>query len=362
MEPMTRVVLALDAPEVLEELLHFLDRSGAAQVVATVSDAQQVEAAVRHLEPDLVLAEPRLAPHVPEATPCIAIASRESVAALRAAIAAGVRAFLVWPLERDDLLARVRTFAVTRGALERRAVVVAVHASRGGAGCTFIATHLAQAMAMSGRSCVLLDVDPRADDVASALGIPEGADDVHSLDELAGVIAEVTPEQFGEAVWSHPAGFGAVVAARDGGVDESAARRVVDVAAASADSVILHTPSSLETSAMSCLTAADVIVEVLALDVMSFRASSRTMTRLEPDGVADRVRFVVNRAARAEILPADVERVFGRPAAAVVPFDGSVPRLQDHGRLLATRSRTARVIARCSDQIDSVRASTRGVA
>jgi len=73
---MTRVVLALDAPEVLEELLHFLDRSGAAQVVATVSDAKQVEDALRHLEPDLVLAEPRLAPCVPADIPCIAVASR----------------------------------------------------------------------------------------------------------------------------------------------------------------------------------------------------------------------------------------------------------------------------------------------
>ena len=362
MEPVTRVVLALDAPEVLEELLHFLDRSGAAQVLATVSDAQQVETAVRHLEPDLVLAEPRLAPFVPAGTPCVAIASRETVSALRAAIAAGVRAFMVWPLERDELLVRVRAFAAARGALERRAVVVAVHASRGGAGCTFLATHLAQATALAGRSCLLLDVDPWGDDVASALGIPEGADGIHSLDELAGVGAEITPEQFGAAVWSHPSGFGAVVAARGNAVDEASLRRVVDVAAASADAVILHTPSSLDDSTRWCLTTADVIVEVLALDVMSFRASSRTMARLEPDGVADRVRFVVNRASRAEILPADVERVFGRPAASVVPFDGSVPRLQDHGRLLSPRSRTARVIARCGNQIEDMRGSIRGAA
>jgi DNA-binding NarL/FixJ family response regulator len=130
MEPVTRVVLALDAPEVLEELLHFLDRSGAAQVLATVSDAQQVEPAIRHLEPDLVLAEPRLAPLVAPGTPCIAIASRESIAALRAAIAAGVRAFTVWPIERDELLVQVRAFAPTRRALERRARVIAVHATR----------------------------------------------------------------------------------------------------------------------------------------------------------------------------------------------------------------------------------------
>jgi len=361
MEPVTRVVLALDAPEVLEELLHFLDRSGAAQVLATVSDAQQVEAAVGHLEPDLVLAEPRLAPFVPTGTPCIAVASRESVAALRAAIAAGVRAFMVWPLERDDLLAQVRTFAVARRVLQRRATVVAVHASRGGAGCTFIATHLARAMALSGRTSVLLDVDPWGDDVASALGIPEGGDGIHSLDEVAGVVAEITPEQFGEVVWQHADGFGAVVASRaQAPTDESAIRRVVEVAASSADVVILHTSSSLDAATREQLVSADLIVEVLALDVMSFRASSRAMAALAADDVAERVRFVVNRAARSELVPADVERVFGRPAVAVVPFDGSVPRLQDHGRLLARRSRTARAITRCGDLIEE--SSDRGAA
>jgi len=363
MEPMTRVVLALDAPEVLEELLHFLDRSGAAQVVATVSDAKQVEDALRHLEPDLVLAEPRLAPCVPADIPCIAVASRESVAALRAAIAAGVRAFTVWPVERDDLLAHVREFATARDALQRRAAVVGVHASRGGAGCTFVATHLARAMAHADRSCILIDVDPWGDDVASALGIPEGAEGVHSVQDLAGVVAEITPERFGDAVWSHPSGFGVVVAPRldAGTMGGDAVRRVVDLAAASADVVVLHSSASLDPTTRWCLTTADVIVEVLALDVSSFRASSRTAARLAPD-VDDRLWFVVNRASRAEVTPADVERVFGRPARAVLPADGSVPRLQDHGQLLSPRSRTTRAIARLGDQITTVQTSIRGAA
>ena len=363
MEAVTRVVLAIDAPEVLDELLHFLDRSGAAHVLATVSDAQQVEAAARHLEPDLVLAEPRLAPFVPKPTPCIAIASRESVAALRAAIAAGVAAFTVWPVERDDLLARVRTFAVARRPLERRATVVAVHAARGGAGCTFIATHLSQAIAQTGRSCALLDVDPWGDDISSALGIPEAAEGIHSLDELAGVVAELTPEQFDAATWSHPAGFRAVVASREGAtVDSASLQRVVDIAAASVDVLIVHTPSSLDPGARWCLTAADVILEVLALDVMSFRASSRLLARLATDTDTDRVRFIVNRAGRSEVVPADVERVFGRPATAVVPFDGSVPRLQDHGSLLSRRSRTARVIGRWAGQLLDAPSDARGAA
>jgi CO dehydrogenase nickel-insertion accessory protein CooC1 len=105
-----------------------------------------------------------------------------------------------------------------------------------------------------------------------------------------------------------------------------------------------------------------VILEVISLDVLSFRASSRALARLSPEVPEDRVWFVVNRASRAEIQPADVERVFGRLAKAVVPFDGAVPRLQDHGRLLAPRSRTARVITRLGGQLADADSSLRGVA
>jgi DNA-binding NarL/FixJ family response regulator len=83
MERSTRVVLAIEAPEVLDEVLHFLDRSGAVRVVATADGEGQIVDAVTQLEPDLVIAEPRFAGAVPGPTPCIAIASRESIAALR---------------------------------------------------------------------------------------------------------------------------------------------------------------------------------------------------------------------------------------------------------------------------------------
>src|SRR6187399_3132017 len=138
MERSTRVVLAIEAPEVLDEVLHFLDRSDAVRVVATADGERQIVDAVTQLEPDVVIAEPRFAGAVPAPAPCIAIASR-------AAIAAGVRAFTVWPEERERLMEHVEAFAVGAKHLERRATVIAVHASRGGAVCTFVATHLARA-------------------------------------------------------------------------------------------------------------------------------------------------------------------------------------------------------------------------
>jgi uncharacterized Zn finger protein len=47
MDDVARVVLAVEAQEVAEEVLHFLDRSGRARVVATAADDRQLREAVR---------------------------------------------------------------------------------------------------------------------------------------------------------------------------------------------------------------------------------------------------------------------------------------------------------------------------
>src|ERR1044072_8650126 len=89
MERSTRVVLAIEAPEVLDEVLHFLDGSDAVRVVATADGERQIVDAGTQLEPDVVIAEPRFAGAVPAPAPCIAIASRESSAPVCAGVGAG---------------------------------------------------------------------------------------------------------------------------------------------------------------------------------------------------------------------------------------------------------------------------------
>ena len=87
---------------------------------------------------------------------------------------------------------------------------------------------------------------------------------------------------------------------------------------------------------------ADRLLEVLTLDVVSFRATSRAMEAFSPLHLEGRVAFVVNRAARSEITPGDVRRVFGEPALAVLPPDRAVRSAQDKGRLLPAKGRMAR--------------------
>jgi pilus assembly protein CpaE len=352
MQEVARVVVALEASDVAEEVMHFLDRSGTARVVGTAADDRQLIEAVRQLEPDAVVAHPSLVePAAVRGPTLLALDTRESVSSLRAAIRAGARGFYLWPGERDALAGAAAATATMQHLGEKRAVVVAVHGARGGVGSTFVATHLAQALARRDLDCVLVDADPTYGDISTALGVP---DDVHTIADLLPLVPELTATHLDDALWAHPEGFRALVApaaelaVQVTGDDLSA---IVRVAAAASDTVVVSLPRELGERTFAGLASADRLLEVLSLDVLSFRAATRAVDVVTPLGLPVRVGFVVNRAARGEITPGDVERVFGAQPLAVVPADRSVPRAQDRGRLVPPRGRVGRAFTRLADRV-----------
>jgi Flp pilus assembly CpaE family ATPase len=345
-DQVARIILALEAPEVAEEVMHFLDRSGRARVVATAGDERQLAEAVRQLEPDAIVAEPEMLGGTKGTGVVLALDTRESVTSLRTAIRAGASGYFLWPKEREELLGAAA--AAVRRAREtaRRCTVVAVHGGRGGAGVTFVATHLAAAFARRG-SAVLLDADPVFGDVAQALGAPAGddAEPVHTFADAASLGEDLGPEQLKGALWRHTSEVDVLLppspeeAARLGPAD---LRLVTDAAAGIADAVVLHLPRALAPMTLAGAETADRLLEVLTLDVVSFRATSRAMEAFSPLHLDGRVAFVVNRAVRSEITPGDVRRVFGEPALAVLPLDRAVRSSQERGRLSPARGRMAR--------------------
>ena len=280
------------------------------------------------------------------------------MASLRAAIRAGASGFYVWPADREALAGATAATVATPLLQARRATVFAVHGARGGAGVTFVATHLAAAFARRESDCVLIDADPLYGDVASALGAP--AEGVHTLADLLPLGGEVSAEHLSDALWAHPDGFRVLlppapeeaVAVRSDDV-----RAVAGAAASSADVVVLHLPRALDALARAGLASADRMIEVLSLDVLSFKAATRALDALGTDAMRDRVGFVVNRAARGEITAGDVKRVFGAEPLAAIPLDRTVPRAQDHGRLLPRRGRIGRVFDRLAGRLADAEAT-----
>ena len=353
MEDVARVVLALERPEVVEEVMHFLDRSGRSRVVGTASDPRQLAEAVRQLEPDTIVATPALLPSRAElnGSALLALDTTQSVASLRRALRAGAAGFYLWPAEREDLaIATTRARVAGDRAAERSAPVIAVYGPRGGAGTTFVATHLASAFARRKRECVLVDLDVVFADATGALGVPD-EEPIRTVGDLLPLGDEVAPRHIEEIAWSHPQGFRVLLApgdARAAAVDAGMYRAVVAAARRSCDVVVLHVPRGLDEVARAGLELAGRVVLVIGLDVLSFRDAQRAIAAA---GLEGRCEFVVNRAVRSEIAPADVERVFGRAPIAVLPASRAVPAAQDRGRLIPLRGRLGRGIDRLARRL-----------
>ena len=352
MENVARVVLAVDEHDVAEEVLHFLDRAGGAQVVGTAVDERQLAEAVRQLEPDAVVASPSLLRRGTPAggRPVLAVDTRESVGSLRTAIRAGARGFYLWPEERDELVAASRRTAIASADGAAAGRFIAVVGSRGGAGVTFLATHLAAAFARRRLDCVLVDVDMLFDDLGAALGVP--------VDEPVPTLLDLLMDEgIGSAhtrPWTHPVGFRVIPGSGDPTSHAPEPHDVIALLEAtvrSSDVVVAHLPRTVTPIARAVLGRADEIVVVLTLDVGSFRAAKRAIGAFD---IEDRCRFVVNRAARADVAVADVQRVFGRPALGVIPATGAVRAAQDRGTLLPQRGRVARAVDRIASSLVEV--------
>ena len=361
-----RIVLGLEELEVAEEVMHFLDRSGRARVVATASDDRQLAEAIRQLEPDAVVASTGLVPERTTRRPLLVVETAESIRSLRAAIRVGAAGYFVWPREREALAgaaARARRAQDAAGS----ACVVAVVGARGGVGSTFVATHLAASLARRSVDCALVDLDVAFAAASGALGAPTGdghpvpdgdparGEGVPTAENLVAFGEDLGPSHVRDLLWRHPEGFGVLLSpGRPDAVPDLGAvvyGRAIAALARAVSFVVLDVPREVGPLTRTALAAADPLVVVLGLDVASLRDARRL---IEATGTQDRCAFVVNRAMRSEVTPGDVERVFGRPPVAVIPRDRRVPLAQAHGRLLSVRGRTGRALGRLARELMEV--------
>lgn len=353
MEEVARVILALEEHDVAEEVMHFLDRTGRARVVATASDEHQLSEAVRQLEPDAVVGSPRLATSARlNGSALLAVDTTETVQTLRRALKAGARGFFLWPADRGELARAVaRVFAPGTRARDTLGRVVAVYGSRGGAGATFLATHLAASFARRELRCVLVDLDLGIADIGPAVGAPVDGSPKTIADAVP-MGEELTARHLEDLLWPHPDGFRVLFGPADVQQAERVTARdigpVLEAVRSAADVVVLHVPRGMDDTMRLGLGLADVVVMVLGLDVLSFRAAKRVV---DATGLDERCSFVVNRATRREISPDDVQRVFGRSPVAVIPVDRRVSAAQDHGRLLPARRRACRAVDRLAAKL-----------
>src|SRR5918999_6160053 len=309
----TTVVLGLEDPALQEEVLHFLDRLPRVRVVGAVADGPGLAREVRRRQPEATVASPGVLESAPDldGAALLVVSQVENTEALRTALRVGASGFYLWPEERDGLGRDTERAARPPS---REAVspgrVVAVHAPRGGAGCTFLATNLAAACADRDADTVLVDLDQFGADVTAALGVrPEDA--VPTIADLVPVEEEMTEEHLDRVLHPHIRGFRVLLA------------------------------RALDATARAAVEAADVLLLVVTLDVLGLRAARRAVDLLAGLEVEDRCRLVLNRVSRGEIVAADAERVLGLPVVSIIRNDRSVLRSQNRGELVAGRGSPA---------------------
>jgi pilus assembly protein CpaE len=233
--------------------------------------------------------------------------------------------------------------------------VIGVVGARGGAGATFLATHLAAALAAAGVATVLADLDVLAADVAPALGM--SPDSSHrSVADLLAVSRELSVEHLDSVLHQHAAGFRVLFAPpevpADTSLDAGMVRSTVRALRDRFQAVVLHLPRTGERSIRSAMELADEVLLVVTLDVLGIRAAKRTIDHLRAVGLGDSFRLVVNRAGRAELIPDDARRVLDVPIASVIGVDRAVQRAQNRGELLTGgRGQASRRIARLAKEL-----------
>jgi pilus assembly protein CpaE len=338
----TGVVLCLEDPALLEEVLDFLDRLPRVRVAAAVSAGPGLARHVRDHRPGAVVASPGVLSSTPDldGTGLLVVSQTETTEALRTAIRAGATGFYLWPEDRASLGRDAERVArPSRGEPSSSGRVVAVHAPRGGSGSTFLATNLAAACAGRSAATVLVDLDPFSADVTTALGIRKD-ETVPTIADLVAVENEMTEEHVDRVLHQHGQGFRALLAPPDIGSPSpgpAGTSALIRLLRDRNDIVLLHLPRAVGEVAGAAIEFAEVVFLVVTLDVLGIRAASRTIDFLRGLGVAERCRLVLNRVSRGEIIPSDAERVLGVPVAAAIRADRAVPAAQNRGELVAGR-------------------------
>ena len=339
MKDLIRIVLIdpnAESRDVLRRLLGTIGTFWVAEVLESYRDAA---ARIGTINPDLTIVsldhDPQQAIEVigavtqanPRATVLPASKISDSTLILRA-IRAGAREFLALPAEPSELLEIAgRLF---RGHEESRGRGHAEAAAssrspgpRAASGSTSVAVNLATTLAVSKeQETILLDFDMIFGSVDAALDIV--TDNtlytvLQNFERLDATLLKrsLTRHASGLYVLPHPQAIEEIAK-----VDPETLQRLLGLLRAAFGTVVIDTSKGLQSSDFAAMEISDVILVVAQLDLTCLRNTARLIGLLQQfDGLADRVKLVVNRAGSSdtEISPAKAEETLKMPISWQIP-------------------------------------------
>lgn len=281
---------------------------------------------------------------------------------LMTAMRAGVREVLALPLDAahvQQAVKRVQTqYASSVRGRHKPGRVLAMIPSKGGAGATFIATNLAYALSQQGKRVAVLDMNMYFGDAAIYLGdgvatsnMVELAGKTKQMDAtlLESSMIKVSNQLF---VLAAPASPDHV---RDVAVSDI--QKIIELARASYDFVILDIGYTLDPLTIKALDIADTIYLALQLNLPFVRAAKRMVNVFRDLGYpSEKIHIVVNREEKGgDIGLHDVEKTCNLKVTMTLPNShAAVSASINQGRALLAlmpKDPVARVLQAWAEQL-----------
>jgi pilus assembly protein CpaE len=328
---LTLLILSKDAVESREMTRAFGGHSNVSVLISS-DDAEQVFTETLRLRPSAVvinlghMGEPalKLVQRMTAECPATAVicASRESSPDLILhSLRAGARDFIRLPIKEDELntvIERTVEFAAQHATDEpkTRGKAIAVFSSKGGCGCSLIATNLAL---VQNTPTVLVDLNLQSGDLELMLGVRPKfslADVVENRDRLDDALLAnyLTSHSQNVSLLAAP-----IKAESAEDIEPKHIYEVMELLRQRFETVIIDTPHSFDATTISALDYCDQILVVLTLEIHAIRSTRRTLEIFDRLGYPrKKIRLVVNRWSKNNEL--DQRQVEGFLGERVIGF------------------------------------------
>jgi pilus assembly protein CpaE len=318
--PLRQHLLAIEGVKVVAEI----DEPG--MLPATI-DRIPADLLVAHLDPNPKLLLPmaaEVATQHPEVA-VFAISAQADGDLILVALRAGLREFLVKPVDPEQLSAAVDKVRTHMPESQRTGQLVCLFGGAGGVGATTLSANLAVELnqLVTGKVAVV-DLDFRHGQLATCFDLQP----TYTIADLCDTAEQLEPQMIGRAMFEHESGVH--VLARPNQMlqaEQITAAHCVSVLSSLQEMyeyVVVDGPSRFDPCAQPVLDLADLSLLVLQLLVTDVRNTHRILEDLSARGYnMDRVKVVCNRDARdtGRLEPEHVSATLNRDFFAVIPND-----------------------------------------
>ncbi len=298
-------------------------------------------------ETDRLLADLAVIRECSQAAVVVATSPHES-SIIERSFDANVADVLLLPQEPESIVFAVRKAArgvpggsVVERASEEPGRLLTVFAPRGGSGKSVIATNVAIALSLLGRRTLLLDLDIGFGSCSLLLGM---APDL-TLSDLTESPGALDDDKLAGYTTRHPSGLDvlpAPVRPEDfRSVTEDKVKRILHVARAQYEAVVVDTSSLFYDAMLATLDRTDELILVCSPDLPSIENVRKSLETLDLLSFPiERIRLVVNQPNPDHALStAEVSEGVGLDATTTIPYDPGVPAEANRGNAPVLRGK-----------------------